>query len=204
MTAILIPPSSSLLRQRNDSELVMASAQPSSGKPVRGRQDPEREEWDSEPASTRATGAYRSNSETVVHLSKVNSGTRETGTRVYIKKVVPMHDRNWITIRAFHANERNSLSSNISKMVTRMVRHHDQDERDHDGTVHWDTIYPVQQRNFEDKIGRRCTYKDWIEHIHFGSRKTRFEYCLHLLNSIVYSSHARHVSTWFGCSCVVR
>ena len=87
-------PSSSLLRQRNDSEhVVMASEQPSSGKPVRGRQDPERDEWDSEPASTRATGAYRNNSETVVHLSKINSGTRETGTRVYIKKVVPMQDR---------------------------------------------------------------------------------------------------------------
>ena len=91
-----------------------------------------------------------------------------------------MHDRNWITIRAFHANERNSLSSNISKMVTRMLRHHDQDERDHDGAVHWDTKNPVPQRNFEDKIGRRCTYKDWIEHIHFGSSETKFEYCLNL------------------------
>ena len=40
----------------------------------------------SELASTRATGACRNNSETVVHLSKINSGTRETGTRVYIYK----------------------------------------------------------------------------------------------------------------------
>ena len=40
-------PSSSLLRQRNGSEhVVMASEQPSSGKPVRGRQDPERDERD--------------------------------------------------------------------------------------------------------------------------------------------------------------
>ena len=70
-------------------------------------------------------------------------------------------------------------------MVTRTVRHHDQDERDHDGAVHWDTIYPVLQRNIEDKIGRRCTYKDWIEHIHFGSSKTRFEYCLNSRKELV-------------------
>ena len=68
-------------------------------------------------------------------------------------------------------------------MVTRMVRHHDQDERDHDGSVHWDTIYPVLQRNVEDKIGQRCTYKYWIEHIHIGSSKTRFEYCLNSSSS---------------------
>ena len=90
------------LRQRNDPKhVVMASELPSSGKPVRGRQDPERDEPD-----LQAHGQ-------LVHFRncgaslKINSGTRENGTRV-------------------HAYERNSLSSNI--MVTRMVRHHDQDD----------------------------------------------------------------------------
>ena len=40
---------------------------------MRGRQDPEHVDRDSELASTRATGAYRYDSEHVVHLSKINS-----------------------------------------------------------------------------------------------------------------------------------
>ena len=127
------------------------------------------------PVNLQANGQPVRNPEPVVHLSETKSSTRETGTR---KKVAPMYDRNWITIPAFHACEKDFKSSYISKMVTKMVRHHDQDERDHDGAVHWNTMYPVLLRKFGDQIGRRCTDKDWIGHIHFGSNKTRFEYCL--------------------------
>ena len=35
-----------------------------------------------------------------------------------------------------------SLSTAISKLVMRCVRHYDQEERETDGAVHWDTIKP--------------------------------------------------------------
>ena len=47
-------PSSSLLKPRNDPEhVVMAPETPCTGRPVRGRQDSERNERDSDPARTR-------------------------------------------------------------------------------------------------------------------------------------------------------
>ena len=106
----------------------------------------------SEPFSTQVTGAHRNTSESMVHLSQVNLRTRETGFRVYTKRQVPKPERNWITIPAVHSFLKNSLSSNISKMVTRTVRHHDQDERERDGAVRRDTFYPIQRKEFEEKL----------------------------------------------------
>ena len=73
---------------------------PCSGKPIRGRQDPENNEQGSEPACTKVTGAYKNTSESMVHLSEVDPRTRERGTRVYIKKEVLMPEKTWITIPA--------------------------------------------------------------------------------------------------------
>ena len=172
-------PSSSFFNQRNDPEHVVTAPElPCSWKLIRGRQDPENNERGSEPACTQVTGAYRNTSPSMVHLSEVNPRTRETRTRVYTKKQVPMPERNWITSPAVHSYISDSLSSNISKMVMRMVRHHDQDERERDGAVRWDTFYPPQWKEFEGKIGRRCTHEEWIDEIHESSNKTRFEYCL--------------------------
>ena len=96
--------SSSLFNQRNDPEhVVTAPEQLCSGKPVRWRQDPENNERDREPFCTQLTGAHRNTSASMVHLSEVNLRTRETRTRVYTKKEVPMPERNWITIFAVHS-----------------------------------------------------------------------------------------------------
>ena len=40
------------------------------------------------------------------------------------------------------------MSIQISKMVPKMVRHHDQDEREQDGSYHWDTVRSVLLRAF--------------------------------------------------------
>ena len=58
----------------------------------------------------------------------------------------------------------------ISKMVTKMVRHHKQDEQQSDAALHWDTMRPVllstiSQRN----IGFDLFMKK--------SSKTKFKYC---------------------------
>ena len=36
----------------------------------------------------------------------------------------------------------------VSKMVTRRVRHYDQDERQSDAALHWDTTMPVLLKAF--------------------------------------------------------
>ena len=110
-------PGSSLFYQRNDPEHAMTAPElPCTGKPIRGRQDPENNELGSEPFCTQVTGAYRNTSESMVHLSEVKFCTREIGTSGYTKKQVPMPERNWITIPAVHSYIKNSLSSNISKI----------------------------------------------------------------------------------------
>ena len=102
----------------------------------------------------------------LMYISQKKNSTRETGTRIYTKKVVPMYDRNWITIPAFHACEKDSKTSIISKMVTKMVRHHDQDERDHDGAHHWNTMCPVLLRNFGDQIFISMMYRQRLDWTH--------------------------------------
>ena len=63
------------------------------------------------------------NSESVVHLSEVNSSTRETGTRVYTKNKLQMQDRNWSRFLHFiHMKETLYHPTLFSKMVTRLVR----------------------------------------------------------------------------------
>ena len=49
-----------------------------------------------------------------------------------------------------------------------MVRHHDQDERETDGAMHWDVTLPVE---------KEFTDEDWLHCLYLGSIKTRFEIC---------------------------
>ena len=169
-----------LLNQRSDPEHVVTAPELfCSGSLVHGRQDSENNVRDRDHVCTQLTGAHRKHLEFMVHLSEVNLRARETGTRVYSKKEVPMPERNWITILAALPYMMDSLSSNIWKTVTRKVRHHDQDERERDGAVRWDTMYPIPWKEFQGKIGRRCTQEEWIDYIHLGSNKTRCEYCLY-------------------------
>ena len=58
-------------------------------------------------------------------------------------------------------------------MVTRMVRHYDQDERQSDASMHWDTIRPVLLKAFAKHGARDFSEKYWLRLIHEGSSKTR-------------------------------
>ena len=146
----------SLLKPKNDPEhVVMAPETPSTGRRVHGRQNSKRNERDIYPARDRGYGAYRNDSVSMVPLSIVNFCTRETSTRLCTKKEVTMQDRKEVTIPAVRPNNPNSLSSHISKMVMRMGRHHDQDERDLDGAVQWNTILSNGKENI------RCENWTW-------------------------------------------
>ena len=71
-----------------------------------------------------------------------------------------------------------------SKMVTRMVRRYDQDDRQSDASTHWDTRMPVLLKAFEKHGARDFSEKYWLRLIHEGSSKTRVEYCEDSKNSL--------------------
>ena len=68
----------------------------------------------------------------------------------------------------------------------RLVRHCDQDERETDGAVHWNSPVPKLQGAFEKSGERRFSDTDWLQHIYQGSNKMRFQYCRNSISSLLY------------------
>ena len=60
-------------------------------------------------------------------------------------------------------------------MMTRMVRHYDQDERQSDASLHRDATRPVLLKAFAKHGARDFSDEQWLRLIHEGSSKTRFE-----------------------------
>ena len=58
-----------------------------------------------------------------------------------------------------------------------MIRHHDQDERETDGAMHWNVILPVLKGRFRSQLEKECTDEDWLHCVYLGSIKIRFEIC---------------------------
>ena len=84
--------------------------------------------------------------------------------------------KKWITI---HANSKrgSDLAIFISKTVTIMLRHYDQDERESDGPRHWEAIKSVLLRKFARDGGRDFSDEVWLQKIFEGSSKKIIEYC---------------------------
>ena len=130
-------------------------------------------------------------------LAKSKTGTQETGAAsdpssrkldadpvsfslspvYYTKRTIPTKERKWKLIPSHSSYTGGSLSTAISQKVTRLVRHYDQEERQSDAAVRWDTIRPKLLRAFADRGARDFSETDWLRHIHEGSNKTRFEHC---------------------------
>ena len=72
----------------------------------------------------------------------------------YTKGITPMSGRKWKSIPVCRAFKGKSLSNATSKLVMRLVRHRDQDERESDGAVDWGTMSPTLLNAFEDKGAR--------------------------------------------------
>ena len=58
-----------------------------------------------------------------------------------------------------------------------MLRHFDQEERQTDGSRHWDSIKSVLMRKFALEGGRDFSDKAWLQMILKGSTIERIEYC---------------------------
>ena len=74
----------------------------------------------------------------------------------------------------------------VSKMVTRMVRHYDQDERQSAAARHWDTTRLVFMNAFAKRGARDFSDQQWIRLIQEGSSKTIIECCKDSKNSLAH------------------
>ena len=59
-----------------------------------------------------------------------------------VKETVPMGQREWSDILANQWHQENSLSSEISQFAMTLGRRYDQDEREVDGAVRWNSMVP--------------------------------------------------------------
>ena len=89
----------------------------------------------------------------------------------------PKEDRIWTIIPGCPKCKRDSFETRISKCVTNMVRHHDQDVRETDGAMHWNVTLPALKGTFRNQTEKEFTDEDWLHCIYLGSIKTRFEIC---------------------------
>ena len=65
----------------------------------------------------------------------------------FVKETIPAGQRKWVDIpNKWHQED--ALSTEISKLVMRLGRHSDQDEREVDGAVHWDSMKPRLRNAF--------------------------------------------------------
>ena len=79
------------------------------------------------------------------------------------KGITPTNERKWKIILACPSFKGRSLSAAISKLVTRLVRHYDQEERETDGAVQWDMINPKLLRAFGHKGARKFSEENGLQ-----------------------------------------
>ena len=98
-----------------------------------------------------------------------------------LQRTIPATERKWKVIAA-NSSYGGALPTAVSKMVTRMVRHYDQDERQPDAAVQWETIRPVLLKAFAKQGARDFSDKIWLPLVYQGS--SRFQYCEDSKNSL--------------------
>ena len=95
---------------------------------------------------------------------------------LFTERTIPTSEKELIIFHA-HSRYRGDLALSVSTLVTAMLRHHDHDERQRDGSRHWDSIKPVLMKAFAHKGARDIDDGKWLRLIHEGCTKKRLEYC---------------------------
>ena len=91
---------------------------------------------------------------------------------LFTTRTILMNDKKWIIINA-HSRYGGHVAVSVSKMVTPMLRHFDQGERQLDGSRHWDSIKPVLMRAFAHQGARDFDDGSWLRLIHDGNTKKK-------------------------------
>ena len=91
------------------------------------------------------------------------------------QSTIPIRERKWEVVPGLkgHHTPLNTANS----MFVMILRHCDQEERDSDGAMYWDLIQSSLLEDFGSRVGQNYDQQDWLQAIHEGSNKTRFEYC---------------------------
>ena len=155
----------------------------SSSELITGLQESERSEPQGKKRgtkSTKETCASTSSKETC-------AGPLSVSTRASpnTKRTIPTSGRKRKIIHA-HSPDGGDLADAVSRMVTKMVRHCDQYEREEHGSHHWDTIRPVLVRPFAIEEAQDFDDDFWLHSNNEGSTKKRFEYCKDEKNPLCY------------------
>ena len=106
----------------------------------------------------------------------------------------PSEKKKWEIVLEFKGHH-TPLNTAIS-MFAMILRHCDQEERDSDGAMHWDLIRSSLLEEFGSRVGQNYYHQDWLQAIHEGSNKTRFEYCKNFLR-FKWSMPVQFKDTWY-------
>ena len=90
------------------------------------------------------------------------------------------------------------MSIQVYEMVTKMVRHHDQDEREQDGSYHWDTVRSVLLKAFARYGAQKFSEDHWIRLIHVGSMNKRVEYCVWITRILCVTFEQFKDTLWYS------
>ena len=67
------------------------------------------------------------------------------------KRTIPTNEKKWTAIHA-HSRYGGDLAVSVSKLVTTMLRHYGQDERQRDASRHWDSIIPLLMKAYAQNL----------------------------------------------------
>ena len=95
---------------------------------------------------------------------------------LYTRRIIPTNEKKLFPIHA-HSGYGSDSAVSISKTVTTMLRHLDQDERESDGSRHRDSIKSVLVRKFAYEGARDFSDEAWMQKIFEGSTKKIIQYC---------------------------
>ena len=83
----------------------------------------------------------------------------------FVTETIHIGQRKWIDIAANKYLGSGTLQSEIWKLVMRLGRLYDQDEREVDGAVHWDSMGPRLRNAFLKYGSSELSDLDWIKYI---------------------------------------
>ena len=66
----------------------------------------------------------------------------QTNPVYYSEEVFPKEERKWNNILAYEHFRGHAFEAELTKLVMRLVRRYEQDERETDGAVHWNSMIP--------------------------------------------------------------
>ena len=116
---------------------------------------------------------------------KKEKEARATRSVVPTLSAIRLKEHPWKVIHA-HSPDGGYLATAVSKMVTQVLRHYDQQERQIDDSRHWDTIRPTLVRAIAREEARDFDDEYWLMLIHEGSNKMRIECCEDSHGSLCY------------------